>query len=114
LPASCCSENVVGFNVSIINKEEGFERIRKATQTLLIFLSIIAVLAIFAAWYFSGVAVRRIASLSATSELVRDGNLKVEFNAQGYDELATSRAEPQRHGRGPEGARRDARRTHGR
>jgi sigma-B regulation protein RsbU (phosphoserine phosphatase) len=82
-------ENVVGFNVSIINKEEGFERIRKATQTLLIFLSIIAVLAIFAAWYFSGVAVRRIASLSATSELVRDGNLKVEFNAKGYDELAT-------------------------
>lgn len=82
-------ENVVGFNISIINKEEGFERIRKATQTLLIFLSILAVLAIFAAWYFSGVAVRRIASLSATSALVRDGNLKVEFNAKGYDELAT-------------------------
>ena len=82
-------ENVVGFNISIINKEEGFERIRKATQTLLIFLTIIAVLAIFAAWYFSGVAVRRIASLSATSALVRDGNLKVEFHAKGYDELAT-------------------------
>ncbi len=82
-------ENVVGFNISIINKEEGLLRIRKATQTLLIFLSIIALLAIVAAWYFSGVAVRRIASLSATSEQVRDGNLKVEFNSHGYDELAT-------------------------
>ncbi len=82
-------DNVVGFNVSIINKQEGLDRIKDATRTLVIFLSVIAVLAIFAAWYFSGVAVRRIASLSSTSALVRDGNLSVTFDAKGYDELAT-------------------------
>lgn len=82
-------DNVVGFNVSIINKQEGLDRIKNATRTLVIFLAVIAVLAIFAAWYFSEVAVRRIASLSSTSSLVRDGNLNVSFNAKGYDELAT-------------------------
>lgn len=82
-------ENVVGFNLAIINKAEELKRILTSTRWLVIFSSGIAVLAIFAAWYFSGFAVRRIASLSATSAEVRDGNLQVTFDGKGYDELAT-------------------------
>ncbi|MBX3721278.1 MAG: SpoIIE family protein phosphatase [Turneriella sp.] len=83
------SENVVGFNLAIINKADELKRILASTRWLIIFSSGIAVLAIFAAWYFSGFAVRRIASLSSTSALVRDGNLQVDFDGRGYDELAS-------------------------
>ena len=83
------SENLVGFNLAIINKSEGEERIRRSTLWLIGFSSVVGVLAIIAAWFFSGFAVRRIASLSSTSAEVRDGNLQVTFNGKGYDELAT-------------------------
>lgn len=83
------AENVVGFNLAIINKSEGLERIRRSTLWLIGFSSVVGVLAIIAAWFFSGFAVRRIASLSRTSAEVRDGNLQVTFNGKGYDELAT-------------------------
>lgn len=83
------AENVVGFNLAIINKSEGLERIRRSTLWLIGFSSVVGVLAIIAAWFFSGFAVRRIASLSKTSAEVRDGNLQVTFNGRGYDELAT-------------------------
>lgn len=83
------TENVVGFNLAIINKADELTRILASTRWLVIFSSGIAVLAMFAAWYFSGFAVRRIASMSSASAEVRKGNLQVEFNDKGYDELAT-------------------------
>jgi phosphoserine phosphatase RsbU/P len=89
LGAKLLNENVVGFNLAIINKTEGLKRIISSTRWLVIFSSGIALLAIFAAWYFSGFAVRRIQSLSTTSAAVRDGNLNVAFDGRGYDELAT-------------------------
>lgn len=83
------AENVVGYNLAIFNKEEGLRVIRRSTLGLILFSSVVGLIAILAAWYFSGFAVRRIASLSATSKLVRDGNLQVTFSGDGYDELAS-------------------------
>ena len=82
------NENIAGYNMIVIDKTSGLARIWKSTQRLLYFSSGIALIAIFAAWYFSGLAVRRIASLSNTSQQVRAGNLKVTFADKGYDELA--------------------------
>jgi serine phosphatase RsbU (regulator of sigma subunit) len=72
----------------VVDKTSGLERIWNSTQRLLWFSSSIALLAVIAAWYFSGLAVRRLASLSATSQQVRDGNLQVAFADGGYDELS--------------------------
>lgn len=82
------NENIAGYNMIVVDKTSGLERIWSSTQRLLWFSSSIALLAVIAAWYFSGLAVRRLASLSATSQLVRDGNLQVTFADSGYDELS--------------------------
>lgn len=83
------NENIAGYNMIVVDKTEGLERIKNSTRRLLYFSSGIAFLAIIAAWYFSGLAVRRIASLSATSEKVRGGDLQVVFADKGHDELAS-------------------------
>jgi serine phosphatase RsbU (regulator of sigma subunit) len=82
------NENIAGYNMIVVDKTSGLERIWNSTQRLLWFSSSIALLAVIAAWYFSGLAVRRLASLSATSQQVRDGNLQVAFADGGYDELS--------------------------
>ncbi|HRP68643.1 MAG TPA: SpoIIE family protein phosphatase, partial [Turneriella sp.] len=83
------NENIAGYNMIVIDKTFGLERIWKSTQRLLIFSSVIGFLAVLAAWFFSGMAVRRIQSLSKTSGEVKEGKLDVEFNDKGYDELST-------------------------
>lgn len=82
------NENIAGYNMIVIDKTAGLARIWNSTQRLLWYSSSIAFLAVIAAWYFSGIAVRRIASLSATSQQVRNGNLQVTFADHGYDELS--------------------------
>ncbi|MBV6494732.1 MAG: hypothetical protein LDLANPLL_02769 [Turneriella sp.] len=83
------SENIAGYNMVVVDKTFGLDRIWETTQKLLIFSSIIAFIAILAAWFFSGMAVRRIQSLSRTSGEVKEGKLDVVFNDRGYDELST-------------------------
>ncbi|MFZ5628024.1 MAG: PP2C family protein-serine/threonine phosphatase [Spirochaetota bacterium] len=82
------NENIAGYNMIVVDKTSGLARIWNSTQRLLWFSSSIALLAVIAAWYFSGLAVRRLASLSATSQQVRQGNLQVAFADKGYDELS--------------------------
>ncbi|MCS6972369.1 MAG: SpoIIE family protein phosphatase [Leptospiraceae bacterium] len=82
------NENIAGYNFVVIDKTAGLERIWQSTRRLLYYSSAIAVLAIVAAWYFSGLAVRRIQALSATAAQVREGNLQVVFEYRGYDELS--------------------------
>ncbi|HNL54081.1 MAG TPA: SpoIIE family protein phosphatase [Turneriella sp.] len=83
------NENIAGYNMIVVDKTSGLARIWNSTQRLLWFSSGIALLAVLAAWYFSGLAVRRIASLSSTSQQVRNGNLNVSFADRGYDELSS-------------------------
>ncbi|MBS0617990.1 MAG: SpoIIE family protein phosphatase [Spirochaetes bacterium] len=83
------NENIAGYNMIVVDKTRGLDEIVASTQRLLLFSGIIALVAIAAAWFFSGFAVRRLQSLSATSSLVKSGNLQVHFDGRGYDELAT-------------------------
>ncbi len=83
------TENIAGYNMIVVDKTRGLEEIDTSTKRLLIFSSAIAFVAILAAWFFSGFAVRRLQSLSATSARVKEGNLEVEFDGHGYDEMAT-------------------------
>lgn len=88
LAAQLVTQNVVGYNLAIINKREGLRRILISTRWLVLFSSGIAVLAIIAAWFFSGLAVKRLKSLSGSAMQVRQGNLNTVFDAHGFDELA--------------------------
>lgn len=82
------NENIAGYNMIVADKTAGVALIWKSTQRLLWFSLVVALLAVIAAYYFSGLAVRRLASLSATAQQVRGGNLQVAFADKGYDELS--------------------------
>lgn len=81
-------DSIEAYNLTIIDKSSGLKKIAESAFWLAVYSGIIALIAIIAAWYFSGVAVRRIASLSSTSGQVKNGNLNVTFDGKGYDELA--------------------------
>ncbi|MBM9549262.1 SpoIIE family protein phosphatase [Leptospira sp. 201903074] len=80
-------KDLLGFNVIIIDRTEGYRQIKQNREEQIRYASIIAVLGILLAYILAWFFVRKIKIISKKTEEIEKGNLNVIFPNAGYDEI---------------------------
>lgn len=80
-------KDLLGFNVIIIDRTEGYRQIKQNREEQIRYASIIAVLGILSAYILAWFFVRKIKIISKKTEEIEKGNLNVTFPKAGYDEI---------------------------
>ncbi|XDD53347.1 PP2C family protein-serine/threonine phosphatase [Leptospira sp. WS4.C2] len=80
-------KDLLGFNVIIIDRTEGYRQIKKNREEQIRYASIIAVLGILSAYILAWFFVRKIKIISKKTEEIERGNLDITFPNAGYDEI---------------------------
>ncbi|MDF3821349.1 SpoIIE family protein phosphatase [Leptospira sp. 96542] len=80
-------KDLLGFNIIILDRTEGYRQIKKNREEQIRYASIIAVVGILLAYVLAWLFVRKIKIISKKTEEIEKGNLNVSFPKAGYDEI---------------------------
>ncbi|TGN09143.1 PP2C family protein-serine/threonine phosphatase [Leptospira ilyithenensis] len=80
-------KDLLGFNIILLDRTEGYRQIRNNREESVRYASIIGVVAILLAYLLAWLFVRKIKTISRKTEEIEKGNLDVEFPSAGYDEI---------------------------
>jgi serine phosphatase RsbU (regulator of sigma subunit) len=81
------SSNQIGFTRALIDMQEGYDRIEKQKNQVVMVSYAIGVVAFILALYLSGVMVRKIKRIIASASELGQGNLDTKFQHGGSDEF---------------------------
>lgn len=82
-------KDLLGFNVIIIDRTEGYRQIKKNREEQIRYASTIAIVGILLAYILAWFFVRKIKIISKKTEEIEKGNLDVSFPKAGYDEIGS-------------------------
>ncbi len=87
LIADLKENSITGFNIVLVDKTDGVNKIAANRDRMILYSSIIALFSIVLTYFLAGFMVRRIKSIIAQTSLAGQGDFSVVFPEKGLDEI---------------------------